>query len=45
MNFIRGMLIGGIVSASIVMMYKENGMDASRIAKKGRKMVKKMGII
>lgn len=45
MNFVRGMLIGGIISASVIMMYKDNGMDVSRIAKKGRKMVKKMGMM
>lgn len=45
MNFVRGMLIGGIISAGVMMMYKDNGMDMGRMAKKGRKMVKKMGIM
>lgn len=45
MNFVKGVVIGGIISASVLMMYKENGMDVNRIARKGRKMIKKMGIM
>ena len=46
MKFMKGMLIGGIVTAGIAMMYAET-MDQSkrRMMKKGRQFVKKMGIV
>ncbi len=46
MKFMKGMLIGGIVTAGIAMMYAET-MDQSkrRMMKKGRQFAKKMGIV
>lgn len=46
MKFMKGMLIGGIVTAGIAMMYAET-MDQSKrkMMKKGRQFVKKMGIV
>jgi len=46
MKFIKGMLIGGIVTAGIAMMYSET-MDQNkrRMMKKGKQFVKRMGII
>ena len=46
MKFIKGMLIGSIVSAGIVIAYTETmGQDNKKIMKKGKQMIKKMGII
>lgn len=46
MNFVKGMLIGTLVSAGIVMMYNENMNTTKRkVMKKGKQMAKKMGII
>lgn len=46
MNFVKGMLVGTIVSAGIVMMYNENmNTSKKKIMKKGKQMAKKMGII
>lgn len=46
MKFIKGMLIGSIVSAGIVIAYTETmGQDKKKIMKKGKQMIKKMGII
>lgn len=46
MKFIKGMLMGTIISAGVVMLYKENtGMNKKKMIKKGKQFVKKMGII
>lgn len=48
MRFIKGMIIGGIVTAGVTMMYKDEiNMNKSRrkMMKKGRQIIKKMGII
>lgn len=46
MKFIKGIVIGSVVSAGIVMMYNENmGMSKKKLMKKGRQVAKKMGII
>ena len=46
MKFIKGMLIGGIVTAGIAMMYSET-MDQNkrRMMKKGKQFIKRMGLI
>ncbi|MCI9038364.1 MAG: hypothetical protein HFJ29_00545 [Clostridia bacterium] len=46
MKFMKGMLIGGIVTAGIAMMYAET-MDQNkrRMMKKGKQFAKRMGII
>ena len=46
MKFIRGMVVGTMVTAGIAMMYKD-GMshNKKKMMKKGRQMVKKLGII
>lgn len=46
MKFFKGMLIGGAISAGIIMMYGENSnINKKRIMKNGKKYIKKMGII
>ena len=45
MKFIKGMLVGGLVSASVLMAYTETmGKDNKKMLKKGKQMMKKMGI-
>ncbi len=46
MKFMKGMLIGGIVTAGIAMIYAET-MDQSKknMMKKGKQFAKKMGIM
>ncbi len=45
MSFVKGMIIGGIVTAGVAMMYSDT-MDQSKkmIMKKGKKLARKMGI-
>lgn len=46
MKFIKGMMIGGLITTGIVMMYTEKDMmNKKKIMKKGKQFAKKMGII
>lgn len=46
MKFVKGVILGTLVSAGIVMMYNENMNTTKRkVMKKGKQMAKKMGII
>ncbi len=45
MKLIKGMLIGGMVSAGLVLMYGEAiGFNKRKMMKQGKKMMKKMGL-
>ncbi len=42
MKFIKGVMIGGIITTGLVMMYSETGMlDKKTVMKKGKKLAKK----
>lgn len=48
MKFVKGMLVGGLVSAGMLMLYAENnnmGMNKKKMMKKGRQFAKKVGIL
>lgn len=46
MKFIKGVLIGGLLTTGLVMMYAETDMmNKKTIMRKGKKMAKKMGIM
>ena len=48
MKFIKGMLVGGVVSAGAIIMYKEmygNNNTKKQMMKKGKQFAKKMGIL
>lgn len=46
MKFIKGMVMGTLISAGVVMMYNErNSMKRNKMVKKGKQFIKKMGII
>ena len=45
MKLIKGMLIGGMISAGLVMMYGDTmGFNRHKMMKQGKKLMKKMGI-
>lgn len=45
MKFVKGIVIGGLLTTGLVMMYTETGMmNKKKIAKKGKQWMKKMGI-
>ena len=46
MKFMKGILLGGLVTTGMFMLYAESGMmNKKTMMKKGKKLVKKMGII
>lgn len=46
MKFIKGMVMGTLLSAGVMMMYTENtGMNKKKMVKKGKQMAKKIGIM
>ena len=45
MKLVKGMLIGGMVSAGLVMIYGETmGFNKKKLMKQGKKMIRKMGL-
>lgn len=44
MKFVKGMVIGSIIAAGAVMMYKESN-TKKKVMKKGKQFIRKMGII
>ena len=45
MRFVKGMLVGGIVTAGIAMMYAESmGQSKRKMMRKGKQIAKKMGL-
>ena len=44
MKFVKGMMIGGLITTGVIMMWNENEMSTKKITKKGKKLAKKMGI-
>ncbi len=46
MKFLKGIMVGGIITTGLIMMYTENDMiNKKKLMKKGKQVVKKMGII
>lgn len=47
MKFVKGMVMGTLLSAGAIMMYTEGTdmMNKNKIMKKGKKIAKKMGIM
>lgn len=46
MKFVKGMVVGTLISAGVLMVYAENNnINKRKIMKKGKQMAKKMGIM
>lgn len=46
MKFVKGVMIGGLITTGLVMMYADNdGMNKKKLMKKGKQIAKKMGIM
>ena len=45
MKFTKGMILGGIITAGVMMMYADNNMNTKKMMKKGKQMARKMGIM
>ena len=44
MKFTKGIIVGSVITAGIMMMYTDN-MDTKKMMKKGKQMMRKMGIM
>ena len=44
MKFAKGMIIGSMITAGIMMMYTDN-MNTKKMMKKGKQLARKMGIM
>lgn len=45
MRFVKGMLIGGIVTAGVAMVYAETmGQNKRKMMRKGKQLIRRMGI-
>ena len=45
MKFVKGMILGGMIVGGAYMMYNEKMFDPKRLAKRGRKIARKIGMI
>lgn len=46
MKFVKGIVIGGLITTGLVMMYSETGMmNKKKMMKKGKQFARKMGIM
>lgn len=46
MKFTKGLIIGGLITTGVLMMYNDTDiMNKNKMMKKGKKFVKKMGIM
>lgn len=45
MKFTKGLLLGSMITAGVMMMYVDNNMSTKKIMKKGKQFARKMGIM
>ena len=45
MKFVKGVMIGGLITTGLMMMYSDDGMSRKKLMKKGKQFAKKMGIM
>ena len=45
MKFTKGLIVGGMITAGLIMMCADNNMTTKKMMKKGKQLVRKMGIM
>lgn len=46
MKFVKGLLVGGLITTGVMMMWTDNNtVNTKKMAKKGKRFAKKMGIM
>ena len=45
MKFVKGLLIGGLITTGVLMMWSGNDMSTKKMARKSKQWAKKMGIM
>jgi len=45
MKFVKGLVIGGLITTGILMMWTDNDMSTKKMTKKGKQWAKRMGMM
>jgi len=45
MKFVKGLLIGGLITTGVLMMWSDENMYSKKMVKKGKRWAKKMGMM
>lgn len=45
MKFIKGLVIGGLITTGVLMMWADDSMNTKKMAKQGKKWAKRMGMM
>lgn len=45
MKFTKGIIIGSVITAGIMMMYSDDNINTKKMMKKGKQLMRKMGIM
>lgn len=45
MKFTKGMIMGSMLTIGVMMMYTEGNIDTKKMMKKGKQLMRKMGIM
>ena len=45
MKFVKGLLVGGLITTGVMMMWNDNNMNTKKMSKTGKRWAKKMGIM
>ena len=45
MKFVKGLVIGGLITTGILMMWTDDNMYSQKMAKQGKRWAKKMGMM
>ena len=45
MKFVKGLVIGGLITIGVLMMWSDNDINTKKMAKKGKRWAKKIGMM
>lgn len=45
MKFVKGIVIGGLITTGVLMLWSDNSMSTKKMTKKGKQWAKRMGMI
>ena len=45
LKFVKGLVVGGLITTGVMMMWNDNNMNTKKMSKTGKRWAKKMGIM
>lgn len=45
MKFVKGLVVGGLITTGVMMMWNDNNVTTKKLTKKGKRLAKKMGVL